>query len=172
MATTVSAFNDMMQQFLDELELTFPEEKSFAKYQASFGLIRKARPRAVLEKFMVGITPFSEQLMQKDESFFKQNSKTVPILQDINIAKVWTDDLSQNTKDAIWKYVQTLYILASTINALPAETLSMIESVAEKCAKQMTEDGISGEEALMKNMSGLMSTLLGSGSLAPKKISE
>jgi len=40
----------------------------------------------------------------------------------------------------------------------------------------MTEEGITGEEALMKNMSGLMSQLMGSGGLAglmgEKKISE
>jgi hypothetical protein len=176
MATTVSAFNDMMQQFLDELVLTFPEEKSFVKYQASFSMIRKARPRAVLESFMKSIGPVASQLMEKNESFFKENSDSVPLLSELNIAKIWGDDLSSSTKEAIWKYLQTLYILASTISALPAETLSMIESVAEKCAKQMTEEGITGEEALMKNMSGLMSQLMGSGGLAglmgEKKISE
>ncbi len=87
--------------------------------------------------------------------------------------KIWTDDLSENTKEAIWKYLHTMYILATTISALPAETLSMIESVAEKCAKQMTEEGLSSEEALMKNMSSLMAGLMGptSGKLdGPKKI--
>ena len=35
MATTISAFNDMMQQFLDELVLTFPDTKSFGKFHPS-----------------------------------------------------------------------------------------------------------------------------------------
>jgi len=125
---------------------------------------------------MKSIGPVASQLMEKNESFFKENSDSVPLLSELNIAKIWGDDLSSSTKEAIWKYLQTLYILASTISALPAETLSMIESVAEKCAKQMTEEGITGEEALMKNMSGLMSQLMGSGGLAglmgEKKISE
>lgn len=174
MATTVSAFNDMMQQFLDELVLTFPEEKSFVKYQASFGLVRKSRPRAVLEKYMESIGPVATHIMQKDDAFFKEHSDSVPLLSDLNLAKIWTDDLSESTKDAIWKYLQTLYILATTISALPAETLSMIESVAERCAKQMSEEGITSEEALMKNMSGLMSSLMAqtsSNTLNPKKIS-
>jgi predicted RecB family endonuclease len=173
MATTVSAFNDMMQQFLDELVLTFPEEKSFVKYQATFSMIRKARPRSILENYMKSIGPVATQLMEKNESFFKENSDSVPLLSDLNLAKIWTDDLSQTTKEAIWKYLQTLYILATTITALPAETLSMIESVAEKCAKQMSEEGLSSEEALMKNMSGLMAQLMGpTGGLGAKKISE
>jgi hypothetical protein len=105
--------------------------------------------------------------MEKDDSFFKTHTEEIPILKELNLSSIWTDELSETTKEAIWKYLQTLYILATTISALPAETLSMIESVAEKCAKQMTEEGLTSEEALMKNMSGLMSQLMG-----PKKISD
>lgn len=167
MSTTVTAFNEMMEQFLDELVLTFPEEKSFVKFQASFSLVRKTRPKLTLQKYMDSIGPVVSHIMDKNETFFKEHSDEIPILKELNLMKIWTDDLSSATKDAIWKYLQTLYILATTISALPAETLSMIESVAEKCAKQMTEEGITSEEALMANMSGLMSQLMGS-----KKISE
>jgi hypothetical protein len=162
-----------MQQFLDELVLTFPEEKSFVKYQATFSMIRKTRPRMVLENYMKSIGPVATQLMEKNETYFKENADDIPILKEMNLMKIWTDDLSQTTKEAIWKYLQTLYILATTITALPAETLSMIESVAEKCAKQMSEEGLSSEEALMKNMSGLMASIMGpAGGLGAKKISE
>jgi len=165
MASTVTAFNDMMEQFLDELVLTFPEEKSFIKFQASFSILRRTRPRSALENYMESIGPVATHVMQKDETFFKEHSETIPILKELNLNKIWTDDLSPTTKEAIWKYLQTLYILATTISMLPADTLSMIENVAEKCAKQMNEDGLSSEEALMRNMSGLMSTLMGAPSL-------
>jgi hypothetical protein len=170
MTTTVSAFNDMMQQFLDELVLTFPEEMSFVKYQASFSLIRKTRPKAVMESFMTSITPVISHVMEKDDTFFATHLDAVPILKELNLVKIWTPELSSSTKDAIWKYLQTLYILASTISALPAETLSLIESVAERCAKQISEEGMSTEDALMQNMSGLMAQLM--NSQPTKKISE
>jgi hypothetical protein len=170
MATTVSAFNDMMEQFLDELVLTFPEEKSFVKFQASFSILRKTRPRSALENYIKSIGPVATHVMQKDESFFKEHADTVPILKDLNLNKIWTDDLSETTKEAIWKYLQTLYILATTISVLPADTLSMIENVAEKCAKQMNEEGLSSEEALMKNMSGLMSSLMGTAPTSKKDL--
>jgi hypothetical protein len=169
MATTVSAFNDMMEQFLDELVLTFPEEKSFVKFQASFTILRKTRPRTVMDNYMQSIGPLATHVMQKDETFFKEHAETIPILKELNLNKIWTDDLSSATKEAIWKYLQTMYILATTISVLPADTLSMIESVAEKCAKQMNDEGITSEEALMKNMSGLMSSLMGGGPSALKK---
>ena len=34
--TSVTAWNDMMEQFLVELGCTFPEEKAVKKYQTSF----------------------------------------------------------------------------------------------------------------------------------------
>jgi len=171
MATTVSAFNDMMQQFLDELVLTFPEEKSFKKFQNSFQLLRKTNPRSPMNNFMESISPYINSVMKKDEVFFKEHATTIPFLKKLNLSAIWTDELSQNTKDTIWQYLQTLYILATTISALPAETLSMIESVAQKCAEDMTESGTNqfNEEILMKNMSGLMASIMGNGLPQPKK---
>lgn len=164
MATsTISAFNDMLQQFLDELVLTFPDEKSFGKFQSQFKLLRKTAPRSPMNNFMESITPYANSVMQRDETFFKEHTDSIPFLKKLNITAIWTDELSDTTKGTIWQYLQTLYILGTTISTLPAETLAMIESVAQKCASQMTENG-SGqldEKLLMDNMSGLMSSLMG-----------
>jgi hypothetical protein len=166
MATTTNAFNDMMQQFLDELVLTFPDEKKLVKYQNSFILLRSTSPKKPMKQFMLEITPYANQLMKRDEDFFKTNSKDIPFLDDIDIGRLWTSDLTETTKSAIWQYLQTLYILGTTLSSLPAETISMIESVAQKCASQLqgnatAEDGTIDEAALMSTMNGLMSSLLG-----------
>lgn len=165
MATTTNAFNDMMQQFLDELVLTFPNEKKLAKYQATFILLRKASPKKPLNEFMESVTPYANHLMQKDEEFFKTHAAEVPFLDDLDIKRLWNSELSDSTKNAIWQYLQTLYILGTTLNALPPETLSMIESVATQCASQIQEnatapDGSIDQDALMNTMSGLMTSLL------------
>jgi len=172
MATTVNAFNDMMQQFLDELVLTFPDEKKLVKYQNTFVLLRKTNGKKPLSEFMSSISPYAKYLMQKDEEFFKTHAAEVPFLNDLDIQRLWNSDLSETSKSAIWQYLQTLYILGTTISSLPAETLSMIENVAQKCASQLqenatTSDGTLDEDALMNTMNGLMSNLLkgGKGSL-------
>jgi len=172
MATTTNAFNDMMQQFLDELVLTFPEEKKLAKYQNSFLVLRSAAPKSPMLEFMASIGPYASHLMQKDEEFFKTHASDVPFLEDIDILHLWTSNLSETTKNAIWQYLQTLYILGTTISSLPADTLNMIESVAQKCATQLQEnstgaDGTLDEAALMSSMSGLMSSLLKGGGKGP-----
>lgn len=161
MATTISAFNDMMQQFLDELVLTFPDEKGFKSFQSNFQILRKTNPKLPMNNFMKSITPHVSHVMQRDETFFRDHADTIPFMKTLNIASVWTDDLSETTKATIWQYLQTLFVLASTIMSLPDDTLNMIESIAQKCAKDIT-DGKSelNEEMLMKNMSGLMASLL------------
>ena len=172
MATTTNAFNDMMQQFLDELVLTFPTEKKLVKYQNTFVLLRKANQKKPLKEFMETVGPFANHLMQKDEEFFQTHAAEVPFLNDLDIPRLWNSELSDATKGAIWQYLQTLYILGTTISALPAETLNMIESVAQKCASQLQDtatapDGTIDEAALMNSMNGLMSSLLKGGKGGP-----
>lgn len=153
--TSLDAFNDMMGQFLNELVLTFPEEKNIQKFQATFEVARVATPRATLDGFMSSVGPHASKLMAKDESFFLENAKNIDFLKDINLHVIWTPDTSEQTKAAIWQYLQTLHILGMTLSMFPPETLEAIESAAKKCA----ESGAFDPSA----MQGLMSGLLGGG---------
>ena len=88
----------------------------------------------------------------------------------MNIKKHWTPELSSNTKDAIWQYLQTLYMLGTTITAFPADTLNMIESVANNMAQQISEGGGEtggqlDEAALMSSVQGLLGNLGNMGNL-------
>jgi hypothetical protein len=101
--------------------------------------------------------------MSKDEAFFLGAADDIEILSSLNMKKHWTSELSENTKNAIWQYVQTLYILGTTITSIPAETLSMIEDVANKCASNMQGGD---DKSLLAGMSGLFSQL---GNMLEKK---
>ena len=37
-------------------------------------------------------------------------------LNELNIKRWWTDELSNQTKDAIWQYMNTLIVLGTTIS--------------------------------------------------------
>ena len=45
--TSVTAFNEMMGQFIDELQQTFPEEKGLKKCRSAFDLMKDTNPRSV-----------------------------------------------------------------------------------------------------------------------------
>ena len=154
--TTVKAFNEMMGQFLDELSATFPEEEAVKK------ALEAPRTRETFETFMKQVSPYSNQLMQKSEAFFCDENEFVAGL---NLKALWSSEgVSENTKAAIWQYVQTMYILGTTINMFPPETLSMIETAAEACAKNMQTQGPNiDEQTLMAGMNNMLTQMLAAG---------
>lgn len=154
---SISAFNDMLAQFLSELSQTFPEEKAVKKYESSFDLLRKSNPRKIVENFMMTASPLQERIMSRDDSMLADGS--LKMLGEMNIGAHW-NECSDNTKNAIWQYLQTLMMLGTTITALPAETLAAIEGVAEKTAGQIAS-GEQSEGDLMKMFGGLLGGLGG-----------
>jgi hypothetical protein len=156
--TTLSAFNEMMGQFLGELAQTFPDELKIKEVQAA------TMDRASFDKFMKDIAPWTSQLMAKDGGAFFCEAN--PIANNLNLHAIWnTEECTENTKAAIWQYFQTLYMLGTTISMFPPETLSMIESAAENCAKNMKKnpDGQVDEAALMAGMNSMLAQMMGGG---------
>lgn len=155
--TTVQAFNEMMGQFLGELVETFPEEEAFKTALA------KPRDRSTFEEFMKQIGPHANHLMSKSPEFFTDNNE---FAKGLNLNKLWaSEEASAATREAIWQYLQTMYILGNTINMFPPETLSMIEAAAENCAKNMKTNGTGqmDEKALMAGMNNMLSQMMGGG---------
>ena len=153
---SVTAFNDMLSQFLVELHKTFPDETGIKKMTTSFELIKTTNPRLIVDGFMKGVTPFADRISAKDEKFILEEIEKIDILKDLNIKNYWAR-MTPATKAATWQYLQTLYMLGTTITAIPAETLSLIESIAKDCADKMqTEGGEIDQDALMKMMGSML----------------
>ena len=153
---SVSAFNDMMGQFLVELHKTFPEEKGIKKMMTSFDLLKSTNPRLVVDAYMKGVTPYADKISSKDESFLLDEIETIDFLKDLNIKTYW-ERMTANTRGATWQYLQTLYMLGTTITSIPDDTLKMIENIAKECAEKMQNgDGDLNQDALMKMMSSML----------------
>ena len=153
---SVTAFNDMMSQFLVELHKTFPEEKGIKKMMTSFDLLKSTNPRLVVDAYMKGVTPYADKISSKDESFLLDEIETIDFLKDLNIKTYW-ERMTANTRGATWQYLQTLYMLGTTITSIPDDTLKMIENIAKECAEKMQNgDGDLNQDALMKMMSSML----------------
>ena len=156
---SVTAFNDMMGQFLVKLHKTFPEEKGIKKMMTSFDVLKTSNPRLVVDAFMKGVSPYADKISVKDETFLLKEIDTIDFLKDLNIKSYW-ERMSANTKSATWQYLQTLYMLGTTITSIPDDTLKMIEGIAKDCADKMQTDGGGiDQDALMKMMGGMLGNL-------------
>lgn len=160
---SVTAFIQMMGQFLTELRTTFPEESKLKTYESHFEMMKKMNPRKVVEVFMESVRPYQEKVMAQDEQFLLNNADKISFLNDLNITRWWTTDVSDNTKNAIWQYLKTLLTLGNLIVSIPSDTLKQIEGFAEKAAESMQQGG--GDDGAgqvdLNGLMGMMSGLLG-----------
>jgi len=156
---SVTAFNDMMSQFLVELHKTFPEEKGIKKMLTSFDLLKSTNPRLVVDGYMNGVSPYADKISAKDETFLLEEIENIDFLKELDIKRYWSK-MSVGTKGATWQYLQTLYMLGTTITALPADTLSQIENIAKGVANNMQNgDGELDQDALMQMMGSMLKGL-------------
>jgi hypothetical protein len=146
---SIKAFNGMLYQFVEELSHAFPAEQQLQACVVKLPLLSDANPRKAMDLFLQALGPFAHKITARDESLFDE----VPSLcGQVNLSALWAQ-ADGDTRGAIWQYLQTLYFMASTVDALPPQLLSSIETVAESCAGKID----SGE----LDMSQLLSALPG-----------
>jgi hypothetical protein len=150
--TTVQAFNSLLKNFIDELAETFPEESKITFASKSFDTLVKNNPRMPLDMFVNALSPHTTLLMAKDPKLFDQ-----PIeLGGMDLAKVWAkDDVSQASREAIWSYLHTLFVLGTTVSTLPAQFLTTIEALAHDAAGAMEAGGKPDFSAVATQLMGL-----------------
>ena len=136
MATSVKAWVAMCDEFLTELTVTFPERKKLKRTKAKFDLMKRTTPSMCLDEFMELVAPYKEQIMSKDESVVTSEG-----LREYSLHKIWTPDLSQGTKDAIWQHLQSLLMLGSTIKNIPSDFMETLENVAQSQAENIKDGG-------------------------------
>ena len=110
---------------------------------------------------MMEATKVQDKIMSKDESFFLDDNNQAGFIAELNIRKHWTPDLSQNTKEAIWQYLQTLFILGTTITMIPQETLSSIETIAADCADKMQNGNGTMDPSALTGLFSSLGNMLG-----------
>jgi len=125
----------------------------------SFDLLKSTNPRLVVDGYMKGVSPYADKISAKDETFLLEEIENIDFLKELDIKRYWSK-MSEGTKGATWQYLQTLYMLGTTITALPADTLSQIENIAKGVADNMQSgDGELDQDALMQMMGSMLKGL-------------
>jgi hypothetical protein len=124
----IKIFNQVMDEFFRELIEIFPEESRVKVNYNFFQTICKANAKKPCKEFMLGSIPYLEKIAMKDEAFFTSYDKP-KILSSMNIQNIWTSDLSENTKEAIWKYIKTFFKIGVNVIEMPSETHGLISYI-------------------------------------------
>jgi hypothetical protein len=156
--SSLSTFLTMFEQFLCELKDTFPSFKKISSYHTKFDLLRKTNPKSILTLFMEHTSPYSEAIMEKNESFIIDGS--VKWVVDLQLKELWlSDEMTPVTKDAIWAHLSSLYFFANTISNIPEGLMNNIENLAKQYASEMDVGSTMDPTQLMKSMSSMQSML-------------
>lgn len=124
----VRLFNQVIDEFFRELIYIFPEENKIKVQYNLFQTICKTNFRKPCNEFMLGSICYLEKIAMRDENFFKGNDKP-ELLSNLNFEKLWTDALSETTKNAIWKYIQSFFSIGIHVVEMPPEAMPFIEYI-------------------------------------------
>ena len=116
----VKIFNQVVDEFYNELIEIFPEEVKIKVQYTLFQTIIKVNSKKPCTEFMTKSIPFLEKIAMRDE----QLVNNFPFLENI-----WTSDLSNATKNAIWRYIQSLFTIGFKIIEMTIETHDIINYI-------------------------------------------
>ena len=126
----IKAFNQVMDEFFKELIEIFPEENKIKVQYNLFQSLAKVNIRKPCNEFMFGSIPYLEKIAMKDEGFFTSDDKP-KLLQDMNFDQIWSPNLSEVSKDAIWRYIKSFFIIGSKAVEMPADCLQLINYIIQ-----------------------------------------
>ena len=124
----VKIFNQLMDEFFRELIESFPEETKIKVHYHLFQTLCSTNIKKPCVDFMTGSVPYLEKICMKDEDFFTSDDKP-QLLTSMNIQNIWTPDLSEVTKNAIWNYIKSFFTIGINIVQMPKEKMDLINYI-------------------------------------------
>lgn len=123
MSTPISAFNNQLLAFVEDLAETFPEEKDLVVAVDALKALKKANPKLLHSGFMEYIYPdFHGPVRAEDDSTLiaKARSMLEGEYKDYAFAYVIFDKhwsaMSDSNKKTIWNWCKVLVVLAERAN--------------------------------------------------------
>lgn len=114
----IKIFNDILDQFFDYLEKTFPLFRSDVMLNRStVQFIRNSNPRLVVEQFMSYVSPYRKHIFECNEDFFLNFENNLSqgdltrdnILFGMKMKNMWVShETTDERKAFIWLYFKKL----------------------------------------------------------------
>ena len=100
--------NKLFKSFIDDIINVFPEYKKrlLSYYKEVVETKKNDHPKII--EFLKNMDEISEQVINKDVTLFEEDPI---ILQNVSFKLIWNSDISDQTRNSIWKYLQTFCIV-------------------------------------------------------------
>jgi hypothetical protein len=115
----IDTFFNQFTDFLKQLENMYPDDTDFPVFITTLELLKSTNPILVVKFVKENIVDlYKDKILKKDESFFLDQDYTKHGDVDLNIVhklKKYVKDMSPNSKDVVWKYIDLLMKLCLKI---------------------------------------------------------
>ena len=115
----IDTFFNQFTDFLKQLENMYPDDTDFPVFITTLNLLKSPNPILVVKFVKENIVDlYKDKILNKDESFFLDQDYTQHGDVDLNIVhklKKYVKDMSPNSKDVVWKYIDLLMKLCLKI---------------------------------------------------------
>jgi hypothetical protein len=115
-------FNDTIEEFLADLIKVYPNDEDMKLYELGLKAVRFVSPKKVCEEFYQAVTvPYASYIQVKDERYFMEHDfnevkDEVPDgIRILNKTLGYWKSLSDDDKEAVWKYLRVLCVLSKKI---------------------------------------------------------
>ena len=133
--TLITEFNKTLEEFIDKMILQFPEETKLKSYLSAFKVTKMYDKTMPIKIFMGGAWQFKEQIKNRDTLFFKKRETFVnriteasSFADEMGLINYW-ENLSDVSKNAIWDYIQTLFVMGEMYITKDSSALEKINKV-------------------------------------------
>jgi hypothetical protein len=116
-------FNNCLAEFIQKMQKLFPADKrllsKYYKYYREF--VDHGKRVKFIEEFIQYLSKYNKEISLRDEGLFSEESnyypsKTIQLMKGIDFKRLWRQEgLSDGSKESIWKYLQTLYLIGTFV---------------------------------------------------------
>jgi hypothetical protein len=119
----IDIYFNQLNSFLQELERMYPEDPDFPSFISSISLVKFTNPMLVVNYMKTEVVePFGDKIAERDESFFIDSNAYLTD-KEVNfdiVAKLkqYIKEMSPETKETVWKYIDIITKLCSKITEM------------------------------------------------------
>lgn len=121
--SALSAFNNLLVEFFEEMSDTYPEETDIKNAATALKTLKKLNPKLIHHTFMETVhTEFKEPILRSDEDYLVKRAHEILEAKYSDMAfAFWIFDkhwktMSEVNKQQVWKYCKALILLAEKVN--------------------------------------------------------
>jgi hypothetical protein len=136
----VGEFNKTLDEFMNKMIVQFPQEKKLKTYYSAYKVTKMYDSCIPIKIFMGGCLEFEKPIKTRDSNFFTKRKyfmekvvQASSFADDTGLVNYW-ETLNDKSKDAIWDYIQTLFVMGEMYVNKDSSIIQKINSVYNKCS--------------------------------------